>query len=61
MGLKANKPPGPDHLHLRILKEVAMEILNVLIIIFRNCVDSGTAPADWRVAHITPLFKKEGG
>ncbi|XP_059801424.1 uncharacterized protein LOC132378494 [Hypanus sabinus] len=53
-GLKADKSPGPDGLHPRVLKEVA------LVIIFQNSLDSGLVPEDWRVANVTPLFKKGG-
>ena len=34
MGLKANKSPGPDNLHPRFLKEVALEIVDALVVIF---------------------------
>uniref|UniRef100_UPI00398EB4CB uncharacterized protein isoform X1 n=1 Tax=Pristiophorus japonicus TaxID=55135 RepID=UPI00398EB4CB len=36
MGLKADKSPGPDCLHPRILKEVAREIVDALVIIFQQ-------------------------
>ena len=60
MGLKADKSPGPDNLHPRVLKEVALEIVDALVVIFQDSVDSGTVPADWRVANVTPIFKKGG-
>ena len=59
-GLKADKSPGPDSLHPRVLKEVATEIVDALVIIFQNSLDSGVVPEDWRVANVTPLFKKGG-
>ena len=59
-GLKADKSPGPDGLHPRVLKEVATEIVDALVIIFLNSLYSGVVPEDWRVANVTPLFKKEG-
>eukprot|EP00061_Rhincodon_typus_P001956 g16252.t1 len=58
MGLKPSKSPGPEALHPRVLKEVALEIADTLVIIFQNSVDSGRVPMDWRVANVTPLFKK---
>ena len=60
MGLKANKSPGPDGLHPRVLKEVAQEIADALVIIFQCSLDSGSVPEDWRVANVIPIFKKGG-
>eukprot|EP00061_Rhincodon_typus_P001655 g15386.t1 len=58
MGLKVDKSPQPDNLHPRVLKEVALEIVDALVVIFQDSIDSGTVPADWRVANVTPIFKK---
>ena len=56
--LKANKSPGPDGIHPAILHECS-DILSVpLCIIFQKCLDSSFVPADWRVANVTPIFKK---
>ena len=60
MGLKADKSPEPDNPHPRVLKEVAVEIVGALLIIFQDSIDSGTVPADWRVANVTSIFKKGG-
>ena len=56
--LKASKSPGPDGIHPAILHECS-EILSVpLCIIFQKCLDSSFVPADWKVANVTPIFKK---
>ena len=60
MGLKVDKSPGPDGMHPRVLKEMAGEIANALVVIFQNSLDSGVVPADWKTANVTPLFKKGG-
>ena len=60
LGLKLNKSPGPDALHPRVLKEVALGIVDALVIIFQHSIDSGRVPVHWRVANVTPLFKKRG-
>ena len=60
MGLNVDKSPGPDNLHPRVLKEVALEIVDALVVIFQDSIDSGTVPADWRVANVTLIFKKGG-
>uniref|UniRef100_A0A4W3J087 Reverse transcriptase domain-containing protein n=1 Tax=Callorhinchus milii TaxID=7868 RepID=A0A4W3J087_CALMI len=59
-GLKTDKSPGPDGLHPRVLKEVATEIVDGLSLIFQNSLDSETVPIDWKIANVTPLFKKGG-
>jgi len=46
MGLKVDKSPGPDNLHPRVLKEVVLEIVDTLVVIFQNSLDSGIVPAD---------------
>ena len=46
MGLKVDKSPGPDNLHPRVLKEMALEIVDPLVVIFQNSLDSGLVPTD---------------
>ena len=58
MGLKVDKSPGPDNLHPRVLKEVALEIVDPLVVIFQNSSYSDLVPTDWRVAKVSPAFKK---
>uniref|UniRef100_A0A4W3IWW7 Reverse transcriptase domain-containing protein n=1 Tax=Callorhinchus milii TaxID=7868 RepID=A0A4W3IWW7_CALMI len=60
LGPKSNKSPGPDGLHPRVLKEVDYEIVEALCLIFQNSSDSGTVPMNWKIANVTPLFKKGG-
>ena len=45
MVLKAGKPPGPDNLHPRMFKKVALEIMDTLWVIFQDSIDSGTVIA----------------
>eukprot|EP00061_Rhincodon_typus_P000354 g11423.t1 len=58
-GLKVNKSPGPDGLHPSVLKEIAEEIVEALVVIFQKSLESGRIPEDWKIANVTPLFKKE--
>ena len=60
MGLKADKSPGPDNLHPRVIMEVTLEIMDALVVILQDSVDSGTVSADCRVDKVTPIFKKGG-
>eukprot|EP00061_Rhincodon_typus_P002621 g18030.t1 len=54
--LKVDKP-GPDGLHPRVLKEIAEEIVEALLVIFQESLESGRVPEDWKIINIIPLFK----
>jgi len=56
--INVNKASGPDAIPNQLLKHLATEISSVLTIIFRQSLDTGKLPSDWRNANITPLFKK---
>ena len=56
--LDANKSPGPDNIHPRLLKETAEVIAEPLTRIFQTSLISRQLPADWKVTIITPVFKK---
>eukprot|EP00061_Rhincodon_typus_P002539 g17838.t1 len=58
-GLKVDKSAGPDGQHPRILKEIAEEILEALVVIFQELLESGRVQEDWTIVNVTPLFKKE--
>ena len=56
--LDPNKASGPDNIPVKILKECNYEIAPILSYLFNQSLLSGTLPSDWRMAFITPLFKK---
>eukprot|EP00061_Rhincodon_typus_P007991 g30194.t1 len=58
MGLMVDKSPGPDGLHPRVVREIAEEIVEVLVLIFLESLESGSRPEDWKMTNVTPLFKK---
>jgi len=39
--LKVDKSPGPDGLHPRVLKEIAEEMVEVLVVIFQESLEAG--------------------
>ena len=45
-------------MHPRVLREVAEQVSEMLTDIFNSTLESGQVPEDWRVANVTPLFKK---
>ena len=49
---------GQDNIHLRGLMEAAEQVSEMLTDIFNSSLQSGQVPEDWRVANVTPLFKK---
>jgi len=51
--LKTSNSPGPDGIHLRILKEFATELADPLA-----SIESGQLPSYWKIAKVTPIFKK---
>ena len=56
--LKKESAPGPDGIRPRILVEMAEEISLPLTMLFKQSLDTGKVPADWRCANVTPIFKK---
>ncbi|MCP4269647.1 MAG: hypothetical protein GY777_29425, partial [Candidatus Brocadiaceae bacterium] len=56
--MKINKSPGPDEIYPRILKEVKNEIADHLLNIFEKSLNQGIVPSEWKLANVTPIFKK---
>ncbi|KAK4829480.1 hypothetical protein QYF61_004770 [Mycteria americana] len=48
----------PDEIHPRVLKELADVLTKPLSIIYQQSWLTGEVPADWRLANVTPIFKK---
>ncbi|KAK4812311.1 hypothetical protein QYF61_017088 [Mycteria americana] len=49
---------GPDEIHPRVLKELADALTKPLSIIYQQSWLTGEVPADWRLANVTPIYKK---
>ncbi|KAK4815363.1 hypothetical protein QYF61_001351 [Mycteria americana] len=56
--LDTHKSMGPDEIHLRVLKELADVFTKLLSIIYQQSWLTGEVPADWRLANVTPIYKK---
>ncbi|KFP13318.1 RNA-directed DNA polymerase from mobile element jockey, partial [Egretta garzetta] len=56
--LDIHKSMGPDGIHPRVLKELAEELAKPLSIISQQSWRIGEVPDDWRLANVTPIFKK---
>ncbi|KAK4810884.1 hypothetical protein QYF61_013292 [Mycteria americana] len=56
--LDTHKSMGPDEIHPRVLKELAEVLTKPLSIIYQQSWLTGEVPIDWRLANVTPIFKK---
>ncbi|KAK4815604.1 LOW QUALITY PROTEIN: hypothetical protein QYF61_004819 [Mycteria americana] len=56
--LDTHKSMGPDEIHPRVLKKLAVVLTKPLSIIYQQSWLTGEVPADWRLANVTPIFKK---
>ncbi|CAM4653796.1 unnamed protein product [Lepidochelys kempii] len=56
--LNSNKSPEPDGIHPRALRELKCEIAELLTMVCNLSFKSATVPKDWKIANVTPIFKK---
>ena len=56
--LNPHKASGPDHISTQFRKSMSSVLAPALTFIFQASLDQGQAPDDWRLAYVTPLFKK---
>ena len=48
----------PDEIHPRVLRELAEVIAELLSIIYQHSLLMGEVSEDWRLATVTPIYKK---
>lgn len=56
--LNPGKATGPDSIPPSVLKACAEELCAPLAVIMNKSVKEGKLPGDWKVAHVSPIFKK---
>ena len=56
--LRTSAAAGPDDLHPRLLHETADSISPYLASIYRESLDTGVLPQEWKVADVVPIYKK---
>ena len=57
--LQLGKATGPDTINNRVLKELAKPLSFPLSDLFNFSLTSGKVPLIWKVANVTPIFKKD--
>ena len=56
--LNPNKSFGPDEIHPMMVKELVDYISIPLYIIMKKSLIEGLLPEEWKVANVTPIYKK---
>ena len=57
--INTNKAPGPDGIHVCVLKHCSISLCRPLsIIIFKLSYNTGIIPTEWKSANIVPIYKK---
>ena len=57
--LNINKAHDHDDISVKMIKLCGEEICSPLLIIFRNILDTGMYPSQWKLANVTPVHKKK--
>ena len=58
--LDVSKSFGPDDVHPKMLVELIDHLAEPLSIIMNKTLSEGTIPKDWKMAHVTPIYKNKG-
>ena len=58
MKTNITKSCGPDELHPRMLKELAVELATFMTKLFNQSLFLGEVPEEWKMANVSPIFKK---
>ena len=53
-----HKEGGPDEIIARVLQEMHSSTALILKVIFDCSLYTGVVTNDWKIANVTPLFKK---
>lgn len=58
--LRSDKATGVDNVSPKLLAEISEEIYKPLTKIFKLSMSTGEVPSDWKLANVTPIYKKGG-
>ena len=54
--LNSSKPPGPDYVTVKVLKNCNPEHLYILVEMFNMCLKKSCFPDCWKVSSVVPVF-----
>ena len=57
--LNVNKAHGPDNISVNMIKLCENDLVLPLKLIFKNILETGIFPAQWKRANVTPVHKKD--
>jgi hypothetical protein len=57
--LDTSKATGPDCINPRLLREAAPILKYLLCKLFNISLSLSSFPSEWKLAHVTPVFKKD--
>ena len=60
LSIPAHKATGDDGISAKLLRITASAITSPLCRLINHCLDTATFPSMWKVAKVTPIFKKQG-
>ena len=58
-GMNASKAAGPDNIHGIVLKSCAASLAKPLSLLFNTSYNTGCIPAEWKLALVVPVYKKD--
>ena len=59
--LNVHKSCGPDKIHPKILIELVDFVCRTLVLLVNKPMDEGCIPQYWKIAYVSPIFKKGAG
>ena len=58
-GINSSKAAGPDGIDGIVLKNCAASLAKPLSLMFNTSFDTGCIPAEWKLASVVPVHKKD--
>jgi hypothetical protein len=56
--MKSRKAPGPGGINTELLKCGTRKLFRILTHIFNKYINGDKIPEEWKMAHVTPIYKK---
>ena len=56
--LDINKANGPDNISQKLLKETSKSVAEPLTKLFNLSLSTGKFPESWKIANVSPIYKK---